>query len=328
MVEHCTQLTIKLFSIPKQKQPPLKWKHSIKTFAINCARQTDDIVNNKKLKPAYGKRVQSVNSQIRREIRVKHLKKARLFNYVSFTDDFSHKMRPDFIWEWLAKATFHLRWMIPRRNRSIYFSECRHNENNIQFYFPMKKSCYKINAFDVENEVALYFAIKYERIIISTLDSASSRFLISFPFILFVCIPHQQWKWKFCIDKHTTETKPQPKRLKCEHHVCIFVAMDRLPFLFSLVHICLLLFLWLGAVQKNGIKVDIQNIFWGKWKNESNKMFEYNDIYNSRATRHRNSERAKRQTYKEKKDKQQMLRTWYEYNKLLNLANILHNTQS
>lgn len=232
MVEHCTQLTMKLFSIPKQKQPPLKWKHSIKTFAINCARQTDDIVNNKKLKPAYGKRVQSVNSQIRREIRVKHLKKARLFNYVSFTDDFSHKMRPDFIWEWLAKATFHLRWMIPRRNRSIYFSECRHNENNIQFYFPMKKSCYKINAFDVENEVALYFAIKYERIIISTLDSASSRFLISFPFILFVCIPHQQWKWKFCIDKHTTETKPQPKRLKCEHHVCIFVAMNRLPFFF------------------------------------------------------------------------------------------------
>lgn len=49
---------------------------------------------------------------------------------------------------------------------------------------------------------------------------------------------------------------------------------------------------------------------------ESNNV-EYNDVAMDRAAT--TATKSKR-----KKDKQQMLCTWYEYNKLLNLANILH----
>lgn len=85
-------------------------------------------------------------------------------------------------WNFAGKRQFHLRWMTPKEKSRNYivlflFNEFRHEKNKKKnsnsASFDDENECRgKINAFDAENEVtSLYIAIKYGRIIISTLDS-------------------------------------------------------------------------------------------------------------------------------------------------------------
>lgn len=80
------------------------------------------------------------------------------------------------------------------------------------------------------------------------------------------------------------------------------------------IFVIFLLFFWYfyDLYRKNGMKTDAHT---HTYTNIPNKAFdELQTKYNDIAT----AAKSKR-----KKDKQQMLRTWYEYDKLLNLANIL-----
>lgn len=263
--------------------------------------------------PAYGKRVQSVNSQIRWEIRGQHLKKARLFNYVWFNrwfyvlscDQIFHMERE--IVTLLEKANFIWgEWSRDKSRNTSFFQTLAQVKTETVHHLPMKKLMLWQDKCVWRGKWSNFtLHIKYGRIIISALDSELFSHLIRFHSVLnsvwlLVCGFASTTKMKVLrFEKQNNATTTNKIEIRTSRlHICCSELSAACSFS-SCVHLRASWYFYDLVRLKSTYK---RFFLGGGWQ----ILFEYNDICNSRTKRQlergrkrwRESERKSKRTKK------------------------------